>query len=59
MKEQHQPAELEIIDISNVDIIQTSDHTTHPDDLYGPSTNTSSTQNPNCPNEGPAGDSWV
>jgi len=52
MKEQHQPAELEIIDITNADIIQTSRDNTGNDVLI-------TTQNPNCPNEGPAGDSWV
>lgn len=48
MKELYLNAEMDVVEFAAEDIIVTS-----------PGGTTASTQNPNCPNEGPAGDSWV
>lgn len=48
MKELYLNAEMDVVEFAAEDIIVTS-----------PTTEAESTQNPNCPNEGPAGDSWV
>ncbi len=47
MKELYLNAEMDVVDFAVEDIITTSPNPT------------SSTQNPNCPDEGPAGDAWV
>lgn len=48
MKELYLNAEMDVVDFAVEDIITTS-----------PDNTTASTQNPNCPDEGPAGDAWV
>lgn len=47
MKELYLNAEMDVVEFAAEDIIVTSPDTT------------ASTQNPNCPNEGPAGDSFL
>ena len=49
MKDQYQSAEMEVIDFDATDVINTSDVWT----------DGTTTRNPNCPNEGPAGTSFL
>ena len=50
MKELYLNAEMDVVEFAAEDIIVTSP---------GTGAETESTQNPNCPNEGPAGDSFL
>lgn len=48
MKDQYQSAEMEVVNFDATDVINTSDVAF-----------TTSSRNPNCPNEGPAGTSFL